>query len=76
MDENKFQHRPISLIVDEVLEMETVRMIPATETSVLVNLKLNQKRARALAKKLLDKILVDEDKAVDLVTLSLRATLK
>lgn len=74
--DGKFLHRPISVNVEEVSEMDTVRVIPAEETYVIVNLKLDQRRARALAKLLLEKVLADGDQFVDLVTFSLKGTLK
>jgi hypothetical protein len=72
----KFLHRPISVTVEEVLAMDTVRIMPAEETLVIVNVKLDQRRARALAKMLLEKVLASDDEVVDLVTFSLKGTLK
>ena len=74
--DRKFLHRPISITVDEVSEMEAVRTMPAQETFVLINVKLNNKNARALAKMLLEKVLADGEEVVDLVTFSLMGTLK
>ena len=56
--------------------METVRTLPAEETFVAVNVKLSQKNARSLVKLLLEKVLVDNDEMVELVTFSLQGTLK
>lgn len=74
--EKQFQHRPISVTVTEVMSMDSVRMIPAEATLVTVNVKLDQKHARDLAKLILEKVLVDDVQKVDLVTFSLRGTLK
>ena len=56
--------------------MDTVRNMPAEETYVIVNVKLNQQKARSLVKLLLEKVLADDDEMVDLVTFSLQGTLK
>ena len=72
----KFLHRPISVTVAEVSEMDTVRNMPAEETYVIVNVKLNQQKAWSLVKLLLEKVLADDAEMVDLVTFSLQGTLK
>ena len=72
--DGKFLHRPISINVDEVSAMETVRTLPAEETYVTVNVKLNQQHARALARLILEKGLVDEP--FDVVTVTLQGTMK
>ena len=72
----KFMHRPISVNVDEVMEMEAVRTLPAAETMVVLNLRFNRRTARALAKLLIEKLLVNDAETVDLVTFSLQGKLK
>jgi len=56
--------------------MDMVRNLPAEETFVIVNVKLNQQNARFLVKLLLGKVLADDSQMVDLVTFSLQGTLK
>lgn len=74
MPDNEFTHRPISITVDSVGEMETVRGQAATETRVLINVKMDRDSARALVLLLLGKLLIDQP--VDLVTFHLNGTLK
>lgn len=69
-----FTHRPISITVNSVGEMETVRVLPATETLVTVNVKMDKATAKALALYLLGKLL--SESLVDLVTFRLNGTLK
>lgn len=56
--------------------MEPVRTMPAASTSVMLNLKLNQHMARELVKMLLEHVLADDEKRVDLVSFSLQGTMK
>lgn len=72
----KFLHRPISVTVDEIAAMDTMRTMPAEETLVIVNVKLDRKRARSLAKLLLETLLVDDASSVNLITFSLHGKLK
>lgn len=72
--DNRFFHRPISITVESVGEMETVRTLIAAETHVTVNTKMDKKTAKALALYLLDKLL--DDQQVDLITFQLNGTLK
>jgi hypothetical protein len=74
--DGKFMHRPISVTVEEVSEMDTVRTMPAEETFVAVNLKFDRRRAWSMVKNLLDQLLVEEEKMVDLVTLTVKGKLK
>lgn len=73
---DRFLHRPISVTVEKVLPLEAVRSMPAVSTSIMINLKLDQRTARALAMKLLEQILADDEKRVDLVSLSLEGTMR
>lgn len=74
MDKNQFIHRPISLTVDSIGDMEAVRTLPAAETRVTVNAKMDRGTAKALALHLLEKLLADQP--VDLITFHLNGTLK
>lgn len=76
MANGNFLHRPISVTVDEVSAMDTMRTMPAEETLVSVNVKLDRKRARALARRLLDELLKDDSESVNLITFSLHGKLK
>lgn len=72
----KFTHRPISVTVEEVVEMDTVRDMPEAGTAVMVNVKLDRKRAMALFEMLQRKLNTGEGEFVDLVTFSLKGSLK
>jgi hypothetical protein len=74
MTEGAFIHRPISVTVEKVTEMDVVRDFPAAKTQVIVNAKMDQAAARQLILLLLPKVLADEP--VDLVTFNLIGTLK
>lgn len=74
MNDNQFIHRPISLKVDSIGEMETARVLPAAQTRVTVNAKMDRATAKALALHLLEKLMTDQP--VDLITFHMNGTLK
>lgn len=71
-----FVHRPISLTILEVSAMEIVRNLPAGETMVPVNAKLDNKRAWELVKVLMDQLLREGSESRNLVTFGLEAKMK
>lgn len=70
----EFIHRPISVTIDDVSEMEVVRTQPATETRVIVNVKFTQKAALALFRMLAQKINLEQEDL--LLTFSFKGKMK